>query len=118
MTQRAATVGAALHAFGAHLSLAALLIAVTVAGVLASASSAGGGMGVAEAGLILALTAGGIAKNDATAAVFIQLAFSAYLPPIAGWFTLMWMRKREYLWLSALGGGSRHDRVKFDVYGS
>ena len=93
----ALALGAALHAFGAHLSLAALLIAVTVAGVLASASPAGGGMGVAEAGLILALTAGGIAKNDATAAVFIQRAFSAYLPPIAGWFTLMWMRKREYL---------------------
>ena len=27
----------------------------------------------------------------------IQRLFSAYLPPIAGWFTLVWMRKREYL---------------------
>jgi uncharacterized membrane protein YbhN (UPF0104 family) len=93
----ALALGAALHAFGAHMSLAALLIAVTVSGVLASASPAGHGMGVAEAGLILALTAGGIAKADATAAVFVQRAFSAYLPPIAGWFTLMWMRGREYL---------------------
>lgn len=93
----ALALGAALHAFGAHLSLAALLIAVTTAGVLAAASPAGGGMGVAEAGLILALTAGGIFKGDATAAVFVQRLFSAYLPPIAGWFTLMWMRKREYL---------------------
>jgi uncharacterized membrane protein YbhN (UPF0104 family) len=93
----ALALGAALHAVGAHLSLAALLIAITTAGVLASASPAGGGMGVAEAGLILALTAGGILKGDATAAVFIQRFFSAYLPPIAGWFTLMWMRKREYL---------------------
>ena len=93
----ALALGAALHAFGAHLSLAALIIAVTMAGVLASASPAGGGMGVAEAGLILALTAGGIAKNDATAAVFVQRLFSAYLPPIAGWFALMWMRRREYL---------------------
>jgi len=93
----ALALGAALHAFGAHLSLAALIIAVTTAGVLASASPAGGGMGVAEAGLILALTAGGIVKNDATAAVFVQRLFSAYLPPIAGWFALMWMRRREYL---------------------
>jgi uncharacterized membrane protein YbhN (UPF0104 family) len=93
----ALALGTALHAFGAHLSLAALLIAVTMAGVLASASPAGGGMGVAEAGLILALTAGGITKGDATAAVFVQRLFSAYLPPIAGWFTLMWMRRREYL---------------------
>ena len=89
--------GAALHAFGSYLSVAALIIAVTTAGVLASASPAGGGMGVAEAGLILALTAGGITKGDATAAVFVQRLFSAYLPPIAGWFTLMWMRRREYL---------------------
>jgi len=28
---------------------------------------------------------------------FVQRLFSAYLPPIAGWFTLMWMRRREYL---------------------
>jgi uncharacterized membrane protein YbhN (UPF0104 family) len=93
----ALALGAALHAFGAYLSLAALIIAVTTAGVLASASPAGGGMGVAEAGLILALTAGGISKTDATAAVFVQRLFSAYLPPIAGWFTLMWMRRKEYL---------------------
>ena len=93
----ALALGAALHAFGAHLSLAALIIAVTMAGVLASASPAGGGMGVAEAGLILALTAGGITKGDATAAVFIQRLFSAYLPPVAGWLILIWMRKREYL---------------------
>jgi undecaprenyl-diphosphatase len=89
--------GTALRAFGVSLSVAALIIAVTTAGVLASASPAGGGMGVAEAGLILALTAGGIAKGDATAAVFVQRLFSAYLPPIGGWLTLMWMRKREYL---------------------
>jgi uncharacterized protein (TIRG00374 family) len=89
--------GAALHAFGTQLSVAALVIAATMAGVLASAAPAGGGMGVAEAGLILALTAAGISKNQATAAVFVQRTFTAYLPPIIGWFTLMWMRKREYL---------------------
>jgi undecaprenyl-diphosphatase len=89
--------GAALHAFGTQLSVAALVIAATMAGVLASASPAGGGMGVAEAGLILALTAAGISKNQATAAVFVQRTFTAYLPPIIGWFTLMWMRKRDYL---------------------
>jgi hypothetical protein len=72
-------VGGTCYAFGAHLSLAALLIAVTTAGVLASASPAGGGMGVAEAGLILALTASGITKGDATAAVFVQRLF----PPIS-----------------------------------
>ena len=89
--------GAALHAFHAHLSVAALVIASTMAGVLASASPAGGGMGVAEAGLILALTAAGIPSHVATATVFVQRAFTAYLPPIIGWFALMFMRRREYL---------------------
>ena len=89
--------GAALHAFDAHLSVAALVIVSTMAGVLASASPAGGGMGVAEAGLILALTAAEIPSHVATAAVFVQRSFTAYLPPIIGWFTLMWMRRREYL---------------------
>jgi glycosyltransferase 2 family protein len=89
--------GTALHAFNAHLSLAELIIASTVAGTLASASPAGGGMGVAEAGMILALTAAGVPSHQATAAVFVQRTFTAYLPPIVGWFTLMWMRRKEYL---------------------
>lgn len=89
--------GAALRAFGAGLSLAALVIATTMAGVLASASPAGGGMGVAEAGLILALTAAGVSNSEATATVFVQRLFAAYLPPVCGWFTLMWMRRRELL---------------------
>jgi len=47
--------------------------------------------------LIIALTAAGISKNQATAAVFVQRSFTAYLPPIFGWFTLMWMRRNDYL---------------------
>jgi hypothetical protein len=49
---------------------------------------------VAGAGLILALTAGGIGKTDATAAVFVQRLFSAHLPPVAGRLTPLWMRRR------------------------
>jgi hypothetical protein len=54
-------------------------------------------IGVVEAGMILGLTAAGVSEADATAAVFIQRLFSSYLPPIWGWATLIWMRKREYL---------------------
>ena len=43
------------------------------------------------------LTAAGVAEADATAAVFIQRLFTSYLPPIWGWITLVWMRRREYL---------------------
>ncbi len=36
-------------------------------------------------------------QSQAVAAVFIQRLFTAYLPPIWGWFTLAWMRRREYV---------------------
>jgi len=29
--------------------------------------------------------------------VFVQRLFTSYLPPVAGWFTLMALRRREYL---------------------
>jgi uncharacterized membrane protein YbhN (UPF0104 family) len=56
-----------------------------------------GGMGVAEAGLIAGLTAAGIPQDQAVAAVLMQRAFTSYLPPIWGWLTLAWMRRREYI---------------------
>jgi uncharacterized membrane protein YbhN (UPF0104 family) len=52
---------------------------------------------VVEAGMIIGLTAAGIPEQDAVAAVFVQRLFTAYLPPIWGWFVLVWMRKKEYL---------------------
>ena len=36
--------------------------------------------------MIIGLTAAGIPENDAVAAVFVQRLFTAYLPPIWGWF--------------------------------
>ena len=93
----AMALGAALHAFNQHLSLAALIIVLTLGSMLGGISPVPGGMGVVEAGMILALTAAGIPENDAVAAVFVQRLFTAYLPPIWGWFCLIWMRKREYL---------------------
>jgi hypothetical protein len=51
----------------------------------------------ALADLVPGLTAAGVAEADATAAVFVGRRFTFYLPPSWGWFTLMWMRKREIL---------------------
>ena len=47
--------------------------------------------------MIIGLTAAGIPEQIAVAAVFVQRLFTAYLPPIWGWFVLVWMRKKEYL---------------------
>lgn len=89
--------GAALHAFGAHLPIATLIAILTVGSAVGSASPAPGGVGVVEAGMILGLTSAGIAQPVAVAAVFVQRLFTSYLPPFAGYFTLLWMRRREML---------------------
>jgi glycosyltransferase 2 family protein len=86
-----------LRAFDDHLHLPVLIVVISLAATIGGVSPTPGGMGVVEAGLILGLTAAGIPEADATAAVFIQRLFTAYLPPIWGWATLVWMRKREYL---------------------
>jgi uncharacterized protein (TIRG00374 family) len=86
-----------LRAFGDHLRLPVLLVVITLAAFVGGVAPSPGGMGVVEAGMILGLTAAGVSEADATAAVFIQRLFTSYLPPIWGWFTLVWMRKREIL---------------------
>jgi len=86
-----------LRAFGDHLRLPILIVVITLAAIIGGVAPSPGGMGVVEAGLILGLTAAGVSEADATAAVFIQRLFTSYLPPIWGWITLVWMRKREYL---------------------
>jgi len=93
----ALALGAALHAFGQHISLATIFIVITLASMIGGVSPVPGGMGVVEAGMILGLTAAGIPETDAVAATFVQRMFTSYLPPLWGWFILVWMRKREYL---------------------
>jgi uncharacterized membrane protein YbhN (UPF0104 family) len=80
----ALALGAALHAFGQHLSLATIFIVITIASMLGGVSPVPGGMGV-------------VPETDAVAATFVQRMFTSYLPPLWGWFVLVWMRKKEYL---------------------
>jgi uncharacterized protein (TIRG00374 family) len=89
--------GASLHAVGERASIATLITVNTLAAVVGGAVPIPGGAGVIEAGLIAGLTSAGIPQEQAVAAVFIERLFTAYLPPIWGWFTLAWMRRREYV---------------------
>jgi glycosyltransferase 2 family protein len=93
----AMALSASLLAFGQHMRLPVLIVIITLAAIIGGVAPSPGGMGVVEAGMILGLTAAGVPEADATAAVFIQRLFTSYLPPIWGWFTLVWMRRREYL---------------------
>jgi uncharacterized protein (TIRG00374 family) len=89
--------GASLHAVGQEASFATLIAVNTFAALIGTAVPVPGGAGVVEAGLIAGLTAAGIPQDQAVAAVLIQRFFTAYLPPVWGWFTLAWMRRREYV---------------------
>ena len=89
--------GASLHAVGERASIATLITVNTLAAIVGGAVPVPGGAGVIEAGLIAGLTSAGIPQEQAVAAVFIERLFTAYLPPIWGWFTLAWMRRREYV---------------------
>lgn len=89
--------GTALHAYHESLSLPVILVVLTLGSMLGGVSPVPGGMGVVEAGMILGLKAAGVPDTVAVSAVFVQRLFTAYLPPIAGWFALMWLRRKEYL---------------------
>ena len=93
----AMALGASLHAVGEKASIATLLVVITAAAMIGGTIPVPGGAGVVEAGLIAGLTAAGVPQDQAVAAVFIQRLFTTYLPPIWGWVTLAWMRRREYL---------------------
>jgi uncharacterized protein (TIRG00374 family) len=89
--------GASLHAVGEQASIATLIAVNTLAAILGGAVPVPGGLGVVEAGLIAGLTSVGIPQDQAVAAVLIQRLFTSYLPPIWGFLTLTWMRRREYV---------------------
>jgi uncharacterized protein (TIRG00374 family) len=89
--------GASLHSVGQHVSIATLITVNTFAGLIGGAVPIPGGLGVVEAGLIAGLTAAGVPQDQAVAAVLIQRFFTSYLPPVWGWATLAWMRRREYV---------------------
>ena len=39
----------------------------------------------------------GVPQDQAVAAVFIERLCTAYLPPIWGWATLVWLRRSDYV---------------------
>ena len=89
--------GASLHSVGEHASFASLIVVLTLAAMIGGAAPVPGGAGVIEVGLIAGLTSVGIPQDQAVAAVFIERLCTAYLPPIWGWATLVWMRRSDYV---------------------
>jgi uncharacterized protein (TIRG00374 family) len=88
---------AALHAYGASLPLLQIILINSFASVVGGMAPVPGGMGVIEAGLIGGFTAAGVSQSVAVATTFTARMFTAYLPPIWGWFALQWLRRNEYV---------------------
>jgi glycosyltransferase 2 family protein len=89
--------GASLHSVGEHANFATLIVVLTLAAMIGGAVPIPGGAGIIEVGLIAGLTAAGIPQDQAVAAVFIERLCTAYLPPIWGWATLVWLRRSDYV---------------------
>ena len=71
---------------------------LTLAAMIGGAVPVPGGAGVIEVGLIAGPHAPrAIPQNQAVAAVFIERFCTAYLPPIWGWATLVWLRRSDYV---------------------
>lgn len=93
----ALTLQAALLVYGDSLPLMQLVLINSFASLIGGVAPVPGGMGVIEAGLISGFTAAGVPETTAIAATFTARAFTAYLPPIWGWFSMQWLRHHDYL---------------------
>jgi uncharacterized protein (TIRG00374 family) len=89
--------GASLHAFGQHLPLSTIIVILTTASMVGGVSPVPGGMGVVAAGMIIGFTSAGLSQSDAVVVTFIQRLVTAYLPPLWGWVTLVWIRRKDYI---------------------
>jgi uncharacterized membrane protein YbhN (UPF0104 family) len=91
-----ALLGLCLLAFGASLSFAQLVVVQVGAGMLGNVAPVPGGIGVQEAALTAGLTSFGIDANTALATVIVFRTITFAIPPIFGFFTLHWLRRRGY----------------------
>jgi uncharacterized membrane protein YbhN (UPF0104 family)/tRNA A-37 threonylcarbamoyl transferase component Bud32 len=89
--------GAACRAYGVELSLAELIFINTVAGIIAGLVPVPGGIGAAEATLAAGLVAVGVDESSAFAIALTRRLCTFYLPPIWGYPSLRWLRRRAYL---------------------
>jgi uncharacterized membrane protein YbhN (UPF0104 family)/tRNA A-37 threonylcarbamoyl transferase component Bud32 len=93
----ALTLGAACRAYGVHLGLAQLIAVNVVASTLAGLVPVPGGIGAAEAALAGGLVALGIPEAVAFAIALTDRLCTYYLPPIGGYFSLDWLRRKGYV---------------------
>ena len=93
----ALTLGAACLAYGVHLGLAQLILVNVIASSLASLVPVPGGIGAAEAAIAGGLVAIGVPESTAFAIALTHRLCTYYLPPIWGYFSLQWLRRKGHV---------------------
>jgi uncharacterized membrane protein YbhN (UPF0104 family) len=93
----ALALGAVCRAYGVDLTLVELLLVNTAASAFAGLMPVPGGVGAAEAGLTAGLVALGIEESTAFAVAFTHRLCTYYLPPIWGYLSLRWLRRKAYI---------------------
>jgi uncharacterized membrane protein YbhN (UPF0104 family) len=93
----AVALGLFARSFGYEISIVELLVINIGVSLLGSLIPVPGNIGVAEFGLSIGLVSAGMTDEAALAAVLLYRIATFYLPPIWGFFALMWLRRNRYL---------------------
>jgi uncharacterized membrane protein YbhN (UPF0104 family) len=84
----AACLAVCLRAYGVELPFATIVVINWSAATLGSMSPTPGGLGVAEAGLVVGFTAAGVPADVAVAAALTHRLLTFWLPPVVGWISM------------------------------
>ena len=82
---------------GYDVNLAQLMIVNISVSLFSGLMPIPGGIGVAELGLTVGLSAAGMPEDAALAAALLYRVSTFYLPPIWGFFALGWLRRNALL---------------------
>lgn len=93
----ALTMASILTAYGEPLPLATVVFVNTAVSWFAGVFPVPGGIGVAEAGFVVGLTAFGVPEPVALATALTHRLFTTYLPPVVGFFTMRRLERDGYL---------------------
>jgi uncharacterized membrane protein YbhN (UPF0104 family) len=93
----AVSLSMSLRAFGTELPFLTVITVNTITSFVNGLAPVPGGVGVAEAALYAGLTAAGVPSATAGAAAATYRLVTAYLPPLGGWVSLIWLRRHQYL---------------------
>ena len=93
----ATALGLFARSLGYDLSLAELLVINMSVSLLGSLVPVPGNIGVAEFGLTIGLVSAGMTDESALAAVLLYRIATYYLPPLWGFFALLWLQRNRFL---------------------